>query len=148
MASSNTKLLNFVFNKTLDWLSKTDEWTRFKNKVQLCKTCCFLPQWKKEFEWLKKCHGQVFATVSQRCWKSLSLFFSRRVDFPNVKNGKDSFRYPQGWFEFRRQRDYKVVWLGSYLGTVNLKDMSRTSACCGAMNILGVWHAQLACKVS
>ncbi|HHR5887002.1 TPA: hypothetical protein ACS78C_003689 [Providencia alcalifaciens] len=38
-----------------------------KTKFSYAKLAVFLPQWKKEFEWLKKCHGQVFATVSQRC---------------------------------------------------------------------------------
>ena len=92
------------------------------------------------------------------------------------KSGLNRSILDQGWFEFRRQLDYKSAWLGGYLVTVNPKNTSRTCPCCGhigkenrqtqanfecvecgyrenadvvgAMNVLRAGHAQLACEVN
>ncbi len=82
----------------------------------------------------------------------------------------------QGWFEFRRQLDYKLAWRGGHLIAVPPQNTSRTCPCCGhvsadnrktqerfvcvecafeenadvvgAINVLRAGHARLACEVS
>jgi len=82
----------------------------------------------------------------------------------------------QGWFEFRRQLDYKLAWNGGHLIAVPPKNTSRTCPCCGhvsadnrqtqarfacvecgyennadvvgAINVLRAGHARFACEVS
>jgi putative transposase len=82
----------------------------------------------------------------------------------------------QGWFEFRRQLDYKLAWNGGNLIAVPPQNTSRTCPCCGhvsadnrrtqarfecvecgltenadvvgAINILRAGHARFACEVS
>ena len=82
----------------------------------------------------------------------------------------------QGWFEFRRQLDYKLAWSGGHLIAVPPRNTSRTCPACGhvskdnrktqakfecvecgfeenadvvgAINVLRAGHARLACEVS
>ncbi|HET98175.1 MAG TPA: transposase, partial [Desulfurivibrio alkaliphilus] len=82
----------------------------------------------------------------------------------------------QGWFEFRRQLDYKLAWKGGWLVVVPPQNTSRTCPCCGhvsaenrqtrarflcvacgfeenadlvgAINVLRAGHARFACEVS
>ena len=82
----------------------------------------------------------------------------------------------QGWFEFRRQLDYKLAWNGGWLVAVPPQYTSRTCPCCGhvsadnrktqaqfacvecgfeenadvvgAINVLRAGHARFACEVS
>lgn len=82
----------------------------------------------------------------------------------------------QGWFEFRRQLDYKMQWNGGYLLAVAPQYTSRTCPCCGhvakenrlsqarfacvacnfeehadvvgAINVLRAGHARLACQAN
>ena len=82
----------------------------------------------------------------------------------------------QGWFEFRRQLDYKLKWNGGWLIAIPPQNTSRTCPCCGhvskdnrktqehfecvecgltenadvvgAINILRAGHARFACEVS
>lgn len=82
----------------------------------------------------------------------------------------------QGWFEFRRQLDYKLSWKGGYLVVVPPHYTSQTCPCCahackdnrqtqakfrcvecgfsenadvvGAINVLRAGYARLACKVN
>jgi putative transposase len=93
-----------------------------------------------------------------------------------AKSGLNKAILDQGWFEFRRQLDYKLKWNGGYLITVPPQNTSRTCPCCGhvsadnrqtqarfacvecgltenadvvgAINILRAGHARLACEVS
>jgi putative transposase len=81
----------------------------------------------------------------------------------------------QGWFEFRRQLEYKTLWTGGWLVIVPAHDTSRTCPRCGnaaaanrptqarfagvagghtdyvdvvgAINVLRVGHAQFVCRV-
>jgi putative transposase len=90
-----------------------------------------------------------------------------------AKSGLNRAILDQGWFEFRRQLQYKLDWNGGYLIAVNPKNTSRTCPCCkhtaaenrqtqaqfacvdcgyennadvvGAINILAAGHAVLAC---
>ncbi len=93
-----------------------------------------------------------------------------------VKSGLNKAILDQGWFEFRRQLDYKLAWNGGYLIAVPPHNTSRTCPCCGhvsannrqtqarfecvecgfeenadvvgAINILRAGHARFACEVS
>jgi putative transposase len=93
-----------------------------------------------------------------------------------AKSGLNKVILDQGWFEFRRQLDYKLAWNGGWLIAVPPRNTSRTCPCCGhvskdnrqtqarfgcvecglienadvvgAINILRAGHARFACEVS
>ncbi len=93
-----------------------------------------------------------------------------------AKSGLNKAILDQGWFEFRRQLDYKLAWSGGYLIAVPPHNTSRSCPCCGhvsaanrqtqarfecvacgfkenadvvgAINILRAGHARCACEVS
>jgi putative transposase len=93
-----------------------------------------------------------------------------------AKSGLNKSILDQGWFEFRRQLDYKLAWRGGQLIAVPPQNTSRTCPCCGsvssdnrqtqarfacvacgfeenadrvgAINVLRAGHARLACEVS
>jgi putative transposase len=48
-----------------------------------------------------------------------------------AKSGLNKSILDQGWFEFRRQLDYKLGWRGGYLIAVSPHNTSRTCPCCG-----------------
>ena len=48
-----------------------------------------------------------------------------------AKSGLNKSILDQGWFEFRRQLDYKVAWRGGWLVAVPPQYTSRTCPCCG-----------------
>ncbi|QIK36696.1 transposase [Caldichromatium japonicum] len=92
------------------------------------------------------------------------------------KSGLNKSILDQGWFEFRRQLDYKLAWRGGWLIAVPPQNTSRTCPCCGhvsadnrqtqdrfecvecgfeenadvvgAINVLRAGHARFACEVS
>ena len=93
-----------------------------------------------------------------------------------AKSGLNKSILDQGWFEFRRQLDYKLAWNGRCLIAVPPQNTSRTCPCCGhvsadnrqtqaqflcvecgfeenadvvgAINVLRAGHARFACEVS
>jgi putative transposase len=93
-----------------------------------------------------------------------------------AKSGLNKAILDQGWFEFRRQLDYKVQWRGGCLVAVPPRNTSRRCPRCGhvsahnrptqahfacvgcsfeehadvvgALNVLGAGYARLACEVS
>ncbi len=93
-----------------------------------------------------------------------------------AKSGLNKAILDQGWFEFRRQLDYKLAWNGGYLIAVPPHNTSRTCPACdhvskdnrktqaqfqcvecgfkehadlvGAINVLRAGHARFACEVS
>ena len=93
-----------------------------------------------------------------------------------AKSGLNKAILDQGWFEFRRQLDYKLAWSGGHLIVVPPQNTSRTCPACGhvsadnrqtqarflcvecgfeenadlvgAINILRAGHARCACEVS
>ena len=93
-----------------------------------------------------------------------------------AKSGLNKSILDQGWFEFRRQLDYKLAWKGGHLIAVPPRNTSRTCPCCGhvsadnrqtqarfacvecgfeenadvvgAINVLRAGHARFACEVS
>lgn len=90
-----------------------------------------------------------------------------------AKSGLNRSILDQGWFEFRRQLEYKQAWAGGSVLAINPRNSSRTCPCCGhiakenrltqakfecvecgyennadlvgAINILAAGHAVLAC---
>jgi putative transposase len=99
-----------------------------------------------------------------------------RAGRPSAKSGLNKSILDQGWFEFRRQLDYKLAWNGGYLIAVPPQNTSRTCPACGhvsadnrrtqerfvcvecgfeenadlvgAINVLRAGHARLACEVN
>lgn len=93
-----------------------------------------------------------------------------------AKSGLNKAILDQGWFEFRRQLDYKLQWAGGHLIAVPPRNTSRTCPACGrvsannrtcqakfacvecgfeenadlvgAINVLRAGHARFACEVS
>jgi len=93
-----------------------------------------------------------------------------------AKSGLNKSILDQGWFEFRRQLDYKLAWKGGWLVAVPPQNTSRTCPCCGhvsadnrqtqerfacvecgfeenadvvgALNVLRAGHARIACEVN
>jgi putative transposase len=93
-----------------------------------------------------------------------------------AKSGLNKSILDQGWFEFRRQLNYKLAWQGGWLVAVPPQNTSRTCPCCGhvsadnrqtqarfecvdcgfeenadvvgAINVLRAGHARFACEVS
>ena len=182
----------FVFNKALAWQKDryaADNTTRF-SYVALAN---FLPLWKREKEtaWLKDSPSQCLQQTLKDLEKGYKNFFARRARFPRFrkKGQSDRFRYPQGykldqansriflpklgWYDFRRQLDYKLAWNGGQLIAVPPRNTSRTCPRCehvsndnrktqaqflcvecgleenadlvGAINVLRAGHARLAC---
>lgn len=94
----------------------------------------------------------------------------------SAKAGLNKAILDQGWFEFRRQLDYKIQWQGGWLIAVPPRNTSQTCPDCGhisganrrtqalfkcvtcgyennadhvgAINVLRAGHARLACEVS
>ena len=48
-----------------------------------------------------------------------------------AKSGLNKAILDQGWYEFRRQLDYKLAWKGGWLVAVPPQNTSRTCPCCG-----------------
>ena len=112
--------------------------------------------------------------------RSLSMSAAGSTEQPGrnvrAKSGLNKSILDQGWFEFRRQLNYKLQWQGGYLVAVPPQNTSRTCPCCGhvsadnrrtqawfecvecgfeenadlvgAINILRAGHARFACEVS
>ena len=48
-----------------------------------------------------------------------------------AKSGLNKAILDQGWYEFRRQLDYKLFWKGGMLVEVNPRHTSQRCSCCG-----------------
>ena len=157
----------------------------------------FSNTWKKAKATVQKIHARIgnarrdylhkaTSTISQNhaivCIEDLSVRnMSKSASGTTVtpgknvkaKSGLNKAILDQGWFEFRRQLDYKLAWKGGQLIVVPPRNTSRTCPCCGhvakenrrsqarfscvscdfeenadlvgAINVLRAGHAQLAC---
>jgi len=111
---------------------------------------------------------------------NMSKSAAGRVEAPGrgvkAKSGLNKSILDQGWFEFRRQLEYKQAWRGGLVVVVNPRNTSRSCPCCGhvskdnrqsqaqflcvecgyeehadvvgAINVLRAGHARFACEVS
>ena len=180
------------FKRHQDRLRKTQQ--AMSRKVK------FSNNWKKEKTRTQKIHARIgnarrdflhktSTTISQNhamvCIEDLqvrnmsrSAAGSTEQPGKNVraKSGLNKSILDQGWFEFRRQLDYKTAWRGGWLVAVPPRNTSRTCPCCGhvsadnrrtqarfacvecgfeenadrvgAINVLRAGHARFACEVS
>ena len=127
---------------------------------------------------LSKNHAMV--CIEDLQVRNMSKSAAGTLDTPGnkvkAKSGLNKAILDQGWFEFRRQLDYKMPWAGGYLVAVPPRNTSRTCPCCehisaenrqtqsrfscvecgytenadvvGAINVLRAGHARFACEVS
>jgi putative transposase len=67
--------------------------------------------------------------------KNMSCSASGTAESPGknvrAKSGLNKSTLDQGWFEFRRQLDYKLAWNGGWLIAVPPQNTSRTCPACG-----------------
>ena len=91
-------------------------------------------------DYLHKCSTTISKNHAMVCIedlrvKNLSRSASGTKDAPGrnvrAKSGLNKSILDQGWFEFRRQLDYKLAWNGGWLIAVPLRDTSRTCPACG-----------------
>jgi putative transposase len=160
----------------------------------------FSSNWKKAKERVTKIHARIgnarrdylhktSTTISQNhamvCIedlqvRNLSKSAAGTTEKPGknvrAKSGLNKAILDQGWFEFRRQLDYKLAWRGGWLVAVPPQNTSRTCPNCdhvsaanrqtqsqflcvacgfeenadlvGAINVLRAGHARFACEVS
>ena len=127
---------------------------------------------------ISKNHAMV--VVEDLQVSNMSRSAAGTVDKPGrnvrAKTGLNRSILDQGWAEFRRQLEYKMLWAGGLLLAVPPQNTSRTCPCCshvsgdnrrtqaefacvacgfqenadlvGAINVLRAGHARLACKVN
>ncbi len=119
----------------------------------------FSNNWKKEKSRIQKIHSRIgharrdylhkaTTTISQNharvCIEDLqvrnmSKSAAGTVEKPGknvrAKSGLNQSILDQGWFEFRRQLDYKLAWNGGWLIAVPPQNTSRTCPCCGHVSV-------------
>lgn len=127
---------------------------------------------------ISKTHAMV--CIEDLQVRNMSKSAAGTVEIPGknvrAKSGLNKSIFDQGWFEFRRQLDYKLTWSGGYLIAVPPQNTSRTCPRCGyvsvdnrqtqalfkcgkcgfeenadtvgAINVLRAGHARFACEVS
>ena len=105
----------FVFNKALAYQNEQYEADK-SFKFSYNKLANLLPEWKREFVWLKDCHSQTLQSSLKDLESALKNFFAKRADFPKFKRKgtKESFRFPQGCkLEQHNNRIYlpKIGWV-------------------------------------
>ena len=113
----------FVFNRALD-IQKANYAAggKFIGYVDMANR---LPEWKKEFEWLKESPFHTLQQSLKDAERAFKNFFEKRAGFPRFKKkgSGDSFRFPDskqfaidqansriklpklGWIRFRNSRD-------------------------------------------
>jgi len=121
--------------------------------------------------------NHAMAVVEDMQVRSMSKSAAGNADRPGknvrARSGLNRSILDQGWFEFRRQLEYKQAWRGGEVLAVNPRNTSRTCPCCGhvsadnrqtqarfecvecgfeenadlvgAINVLAAGHAVLAC---
>ena len=105
----------FVFNRALSY--QNEQYQKDNSfKFSYRKIADLLPEWRREFTWLKDCHSQVLQQSIKDLAKAFENFFAKRSNFPNFKckGEKDSFRIPQGFkLEQHNNRIYlpKIGWV-------------------------------------
>lgn len=104
-----------MYNKALEW--RIEQYRADKdfrtNHFTMCK---LLPQWKKEFPWLKACVAQGLQKSLKDLDQAFKNFFAGRSNFPKFKKRgvRDSITFPQGFkVEQHNSRVYlpKIGWV-------------------------------------
>ena len=133
----------FVFNRALAYQNEQYEADK-SFKFGYAKIANLLPEWKKEFLWLKDCHSQVLQQSLKDLESAFRNFFAKRADFPKFKRKgvKDSFRFPQGFkVEQQNSRIYlpKIGWVryrNSQVISGSLKNITVSQQC-------GKWYVSI-----
>jgi putative transposase len=114
----------------------SQNWHKAKRKVQKVHT--HIANARKDFlhkttSALSKNHAMVAIEDLQVCNMSKSAAGSAEKPGKNVaaKSGLNKSLLDQGWFEFRRQLQYKLDWSGGILVAVPPQYTSQTCPCCG-----------------
>jgi len=80
-----------------------------------------------------KNHAKVY--VEELQIRNMSASAKGTIEEPGrnvkAKSGLNKSILDQGWFEFRRQLDYKLFWRGGMLVEVNPRHTSQQCSCCG-----------------
>jgi len=159
----------------------SNNWKKAKARVQ----CIHSRIGNARRDSLHKCSTTISQNHAMVCIEDLqvrnmSKSAAGTADAPGrnvrAKSGLNKSILDQGWFEFRRQLDYKLAWNGGWLIPVPAQNTSRTCPRCGhvsaanrqtqarfecvecgfeenadvvgAINVLRAGHARLACEVS
>jgi putative transposase len=81
------------------------------------------------------CKNQAKVYVEDLRIRNMSATARGTVEQPGrnvkAKSGLNKSILDQGWFEFRRQLDYKLSWQGGMLKEVNSRHTSQMCSCCG-----------------
>ena len=85
---------------------------------------------------ISKNHAMIYVEDLQVSAMTKSAKGTVEAHGKNVKqkSGLNRAILDQGWFEFRRQLDYKSQWLGGFLLAVSPQNTSRTCPCCGGVD--------------
>ena len=159
----------------------SNNWKRAKAQVQKIHSCIGNARrdyLHKASTTISKNHAMVCIEDLQVRNMSRSAAGTAEAPRKNVraKSGLNKSILDQGWFEFRRQLDYKLAWKGGWLVAVPPANTSRTCPECdhvsgnnrrtqaqfqcvecgfsenadlvGAINVLRAGHARFACEVS
>ena len=82
---------------------------------------------------ISKNHAKVY--VEGLNIKNMSASARGTIDEPGrmvrAKSGLNKSILDQGWYEFRRQLEYKLAWKGGMLVEVDYRHTSQTCSCCG-----------------
>ena len=114
----------------------SSNWHKAKGKVQ--KTHTGIANARKDF--LHKATAEISQNHALVCIEDLqvrnmSKSAAGSIEAPGrnvrAKSGLNRSILDQGWFEFRRQLEYKLDWSGGQLVAVNPRNTSRTCPCCG-----------------
>lgn len=114
----------------------SSNWTKAKARVQKIHTA--IANARKDFlhkatTTISKNHAMV--VVEDLQVRNMSRSASGTVAQPGrsvkAKSGLNKAILDQGWFEFRRQLEYKLAWNGGTLLAVPPQNTSRTCPCCG-----------------
>ncbi|WP_459571316.1 RNA-guided endonuclease InsQ/TnpB family protein, partial [Cupriavidus sp. 8B] len=159
----------------------SSNWKRVKARVQRIQAHIAntrLDFLHKASNTISKNHAMI--AVEDLQVRNMSKSASGTADAPGrnirAKSGLNKAILDQGWFEFRRQLEYKTDWRGGFFVAVPPQNTSRTCPCCGhasaenrrtqakfacvacgfeehadvvgAINVLRAGHARFACEVS
>ena len=179
---------------------KRHEATLAKAQRQMSHKAKFSSNWKKAKARVQKIHARIgnarrdylhkaltsisknhaMVCIEDLQVKNMSRSAAGTADAPGrnvrARSGLNRSILDQGWFEFRRQLDYKLAWSGGHLIAVPPRNTSRACPCCGhvsagnrrtqarfacvecgyednadlvgAINVLRAGHARLACEVN
>ena len=128
LAKLQRRLKNKVkFSK--NWLKLQAKIAKLHHKIANCRKD-FLHKISNE---ISKNHAMIYMEDLQVSNMSKSAQGTVEQPGQNVaqKSGLNRSILDQGWYEFRRQLEYKSAWRGGFVITVDPKNTSRTCPCCG-----------------